>query len=195
MNVEIHAYAIVSADDRIADAGGEMPASLKNDADWAYFQAELDRADLIAIGRTSHEASSNHRGRRRLILSRAAQGLEARADGWWWNPALASWAEVCARLLPEGGRVATPGGQTAFDLFLGTGLTSFHLSRATQVLLPGGRGLFRACEAGRPAEDLLDAAGLRAGPTTPIDEAAGVTLAVWRLPQSDAIPRLETPGF
>ncbi|MDE3175476.1 MAG: hypothetical protein KGM15_05120, partial [Pseudomonadota bacterium] len=61
--VEIHGYAIVSQDDRIADAAGIMPECLKNDADWAHFQAELDRADWIALGRASHEAAPNQRGR------------------------------------------------------------------------------------------------------------------------------------
>ena len=179
MSVEIHAYAIVSEDDRIADARGKMPAALLNDADWAYFQAELDRADLIAIGRTSHAATPNRRGRRRLILSRTASGLEPREDGWWWNPAALPWLEVSAHLLPAGGRVATPGGQVAFDLFLGIGLTAFHLSRAAGVRLPGGRGLFRACEAGQPAAELFAAAGLRPNPEHVIDAAAGVTLTLW----------------
>ena len=49
MSVEIHGYAIVSDDDRIADARGVMPRALLNDADWAYFQAELDRADLVVL--------------------------------------------------------------------------------------------------------------------------------------------------
>jgi hypothetical protein len=48
---EIHGYAIASDDDRIADAGGAMPKALHNEADWAYFQAELDRSDLIAYSR------------------------------------------------------------------------------------------------------------------------------------------------
>ncbi len=84
--IEVHGYAIVSADDRIADAQGQMPASLRNDADWAYFQSELDRADFVAIGRVSHEATPNPKRRRRIVLSRAARGLESRADAEWWNP-------------------------------------------------------------------------------------------------------------
>ena len=195
MTVEVHAYAIVSADDRIADARGQMPESLRNDADWTYFQAELDRADLIAIGRTSHEATPNARGRRRLILSRGVQGLEARKDGWWWNPRTLPGADVCARLLPEGGRAATPGGQAAFDVFLAIGLTAFHLSRAERVRLPGGLGLFRACEEGRTADEVLASAGLRAGAETPIDPAAEVSLTLWRRPQIGANSELETPGL
>ena len=37
--IAIHGLAIVSRDDRIADAAGAMPDSLRNEADWAYFQS------------------------------------------------------------------------------------------------------------------------------------------------------------
>ena len=66
MSLEIHGYAIVSDDDRIADASGAMPEALRNEADWAYFQAGLDAADWVALGRASHEAAPNLRRRRRL---------------------------------------------------------------------------------------------------------------------------------
>jgi hypothetical protein len=177
---EIHGYAIVSDDDRIADAGGAMPRALRNEADWAYFQAELDRSDLIALGRASHEATPNLKGRRRLVLSRSACGLEARADGWWWNPRTAAWPEVVAALVGPGGRVGVPGGRAAFETFLKIGFTAFHLSRARAVVLPGGRGLFEACERGVAAEEILRGAGLCAGETIAIDQAARVELTVWR---------------
>ena len=51
MNIEIHGYAIVSEDDRITDGSGATPEVLRNQADWAYFQRELDRADLVVLGR------------------------------------------------------------------------------------------------------------------------------------------------
>jgi hypothetical protein len=178
--IDVHGYAIVSRDDRIADAAGAMPAALRNDADWAYFQAELDRADFIAIGRVSHETTPNLRRRRRLVMSRAARGLETRDDALWWNPRELPFADLMQTLAPDGGRVAVPGGQAAFDLFLGVGYAGFHLSRATRVALPGGRGLFSICEHGTPAETALESAGLVAGPTSDIDRPAGVTLTVWR---------------
>jgi len=182
--VEIHAYAIVSSDDGIADAAGVMPPELHNDADWAYFQAELDRADLVALGRVSHEATPNRKRRRRLTLSRQARGLERRADADWWNPADLPWSEVARQLLPDGGRVAVPGGQAAFDVFLGVGYTAFHLSRANRVAIPAGRRLFAACERGLAAEAVLAGAGLVAGTTDIIDAAADVTLTIWRAPAS-----------
>ena len=81
--IEIHGYAIVSRDDRIADFSGAMPDSLRNDADWAYFQAGLDAADWVALGRASHAAAPNPKRRRRLVVSRSARGLESRDDGVW----------------------------------------------------------------------------------------------------------------
>jgi dihydrofolate reductase len=178
--VEIHGYAIVSEDDRIADASGSTPPALRNEADWAYFQAELDRAALTVLGRLGHEANPNAKGRRRLVLSRSAAGLERRADAWWWNPARLTWPEVTAEALPEGGRVAVPGGRQVFDLFLGLGYDAFHLTRAESVRVGEGIALFSACEAGESAESVLARHGLRAGERTVIDPAGPVSLTVWR---------------
>ena len=178
--IQIHGYAIVSDDDRIAGAGGATPPSLRNDADWAYFQRELDRANLVALGRLGHEANPNVKGRRRLVLSSHASGLEQRGDAWWWSPAQAPWREAAATLLPNGGRVAVPGGQSVFDLFREIGYSAFHLSRAHGVRLGGGRALFAACDHGLSAEAVLRNAGLRPGAPKIIDAAADVTLAVWR---------------
>jgi hypothetical protein len=180
-DVQIHGYAIVSADDRIADSGGVTPQALRNDADWAYFQRGLDRADLVALGRLAHEANANVRRRRRLVLSSQARGLERRSDAWWWNPAKTPWREVTSTLLPAGGRVATPGGQAVFDLFMAIGYDAFHLSRANGVRLGGGRALFAACDHGLSAEAALRGAGLRPAAEEIIDAAANVTLTVWRV--------------
>jgi hypothetical protein len=178
--IEIHGYAIVSEDDRIADSSGRTPQSLRNEADWAYFQRELDRSDLVALGRLGHEANPNAKGRRRLVLSSTPRGLAQRDGAWWWNPAAMSWPEVMARLLPNGGRVAVPGGQAVFDLFLAIGYEAFHLSRARGVLLAAGRGLFAACDRGLSAEAVLTGAGLSARETTLLDASADVALEIWR---------------
>jgi hypothetical protein len=178
--IQIHGYAIVSDDDRIADADGATPPSLRNDADWVYFQRELDRADLVALGRLGHEANPNVKRRRRLVLTSHARGLERRGDAWWWSPAQATWRETAARLLPNGGRVAVPGGQGAFDLFREIGYSAFHLSRAHGARLGGGRALFAACDRGLSAEAVLRSAGLTPGAPENIDASADVTLTVWR---------------
>ena len=177
--IDIHGYAIVSSDDCIADHEGRFPKALMNDADWAYFQAELDLCALTVLGHASHIATPNAKNRRRLVMSRRADGLEQRDDAWWWSPARISWEDVAARLLPEGGRVGIPGGQIAFDHFLANGFTSFHLSRAHGVTLTGGRGVFSAVDRGECAEDVLMRAGLVAGEERVMDAAAGVTLRVF----------------
>lgn len=178
--IEIHGYAIVSDDDHIADADGITPASLRNDADWAYFQSELDRAAVVVLGRLGHEANPNAKGRLRLVLSSAADGLERRADAWWWNPHLVPWADAIKRILPEGGRVAVPGGRRVFDFFLDAGYDAFHLSRAEGVFVSKGIALFSACEKGKRAEVILTDEGLKPGPRQVLDPKIPVSLTVWR---------------
>jgi hypothetical protein len=178
--IEIHGYAIVTDDDRIAGADGATPAGLRNEADWLNFQHELDLADLIVLGRLGHQANPNLKGRRRLVVSNAARGLEARDGDLWWRPAATPWSVVSQALLPAGGRVAVPGGQGVFDLFLSIGYEAFHLTRGHGVLAPGGRALFSACDSGMSAEAVLTDAGLTAGETRVLDAGANVTLTVWR---------------
>src|SRR5271157_3712125 len=177
---EIAGYAIVSDDDRIAGADGLVPASLRNEMDWAYYQRALARSDLIVFGHRSHELEPNVRGDLRLVISRRAAGLEQRTDAWWWSPALVTWAEVAKRVLPRGGDVAVPGGQGVFDLFLAIGFDAFHLSRAHGVTLPGGRAIFSACDAGLSVEAVLAGAGLLLSKTIPLDPEHGVEMYVWR---------------
>jgi dihydrofolate reductase len=178
--LEIHGYAIASEDDRIADESGETPAALRNEADWAYFQAELERAALTVIGRVGHEANPNPHGRPRLILSSRSAGLERAGDGWWWNPVLVPWEAAAGEILTGGGRVAVAGGQRVYDLFLAIGYDAFHLSRAHGVRVPAGVALFSASYAGESAEAVLARHGLRTGEVRVLDPIGPVTLNVWR---------------
>jgi hypothetical protein len=178
--IQIHGYAIISEDDRIADISGATPEVLRNDADWAYFQTELDKADAVVLGRLGHEANPNTKGRLRVILSSSSPGLERRDDAWWWNPDRLSWEEAIATILPGGGRVAVPGGRRVFDLFLGVGFDVFHLSRAEGVRIGSGIGLFSACERGTSAEAALFQTGLEAGPRKVLDPEGPVSLTLWR---------------
>jgi len=178
--IEIHGYAIVTDDDRIAGPDGETPIALRNEADWLNFQRELDRADLVVLGRRGHQANPNVKGRRRLVISNSAAGLEAREGEIWWRPAAVSWPDVAAALLPKGGRVAVPGGQGVFDLFLAIGYDAFHLTRGLGVIAPGGRALFSACDRRASAETVLTEAGLQPRETRILDKAANIVLTVWR---------------
>ncbi len=180
MTLDIRGYAIVSDDDKIAAADGLTPPSLRNEQDWAYYQAALARADIVVFGRVSHEAEPNVHGQRRLVVSRTAAGLERRADAWWWDPSHEPWEKVAERLLPADALVAAPGGQVVFDLFLSIGYTEFHMSRAHGVRLPGGRSLFSRCEAGVAADTVLAEGGLTLSQTIPLDPAHGVEMNVWR---------------
>jgi hypothetical protein len=175
-------HAIVSKDDRIADSTGRIPDALRNEHDWALFQAALDRSALTLIGRASHDATPNVKGRRRLIVSGSVRGLEHRGDGLWLNPAEVSVADALATVLPGGGEVAVVGGQAVFDLVGAAGFSAFHLARSRRVSLPDGRGLFAACERGVPAVSILMAGGLVAEPEIMLDADADVTLTIWTRP-------------
>jgi hypothetical protein len=177
---EIHGYAIVSDDDRIADAAGEVPPALRNEKDWAQYQAALARSDLVVFARKSHENEPDTHGRTRMVMSRQSRGLEQRDGAWWWNPAEVAWTDALARVLPEGGEVAAPGGQGVFDLFLGIGYDEFHLARARGVKLPGGRKVFSECAEGVSAETVLARHGLRHVETLPLDPAKGVEMNIWK---------------
>lgn len=178
----IEGFAIVSADGMIADADGAMPPALRNEADWRYFQAALDRAAVIVLGRLAHHRHANA-GRRRLVLTRSVAALApdpADPRALLWNPAGAPFEMARLTLGIRQGVVAVTGGTEVFDVFLGIGYDAFHLSRATRCRLPGGRPAFASVAAGATPEDVLRASGLQAGPLRLIDPAAGVTLTVWQ---------------
>ena len=93
----IEAFAIISADGKIADAAGHMPEALKIDADQEFFHAGLDRAAVVVHGRRSHEGGPNAARRRRLVVtSRVASLAPAPAypNALLWNPRGASLAEA-----------------------------------------------------------------------------------------------------
>lgn len=175
-----HGHAIVSADDRIADATGQTPASLRHEADWHRFQAALDASVVTVLGRLGHEANPNRKGRNRLVLSSAISGVERRADAWWWNPAEAPLAEALAAAAPQGGIVAVPGGMRVFDLFLAEGYDAFDLSRVADVLIPDGTPVFTAVRAGHTADALLAASGLHPDAPEILHPAARLSLTTWR---------------
>jgi hypothetical protein len=178
----IHGHAIVSSDDRIADATGLMPPALRNEADWRRFQKALDAAAVTVLGRLGHEANPNLARRNRLVLTGSVKGVGRRAGVWWWNPASAPVEEALARAAPGGGTAAIVGGRRIFDLFLDFGYDAFDLARAGTVLLPGGVPLFSAIAPGSSAAALLAAHGLVAGQPQVIDNKAEVSLTLWRRP-------------
>lgn len=177
----IHGHALVSADDRIADADGSMPPMLFDPVDWRRFQAALSASVAVVLGRRGHETHPNTRGRNRVVVSSGARGIERRLDAWWWNPAEVGIAEALATAAPDAGVVAVPGGCRVFDLFLAAGYDRFDLARAAHLALPGGVPVFSAIEADRTdAEAVLARHGLAIAARDVLDAETGVTLTSWQ---------------
>jgi hypothetical protein len=175
MTVRFEGHAIVSADGMIAAADGSMPDALRVDADWTQFQAALDRAALVVLGRKGHDRHPNP-GRRRLVLTHGVAGLEREAaagEAWLWNPAAMPVAEVLAALGIDDGMVAVTGGTGTFDLFAPL-MTTFVLSEVHSLVLPGGTPAFSA---GHP-RTVLAANRLVPAPAEPLGN--GTTLTQWR---------------
>jgi len=178
----IEGLAIVSADGMIADALGIQPDVLKLEADQRLFHGMLDEATALAHGRNSSEGGPAMARRRRLILSRKIAGLarDPLTDTTvQWNPAGATLEEAWGALGLSGGLLAVIGGTDTFGLFLDIGYDAFHLSRASQAKLPGGRPLFPGIPPLSP-EELLAQHGMKPGPSQVLDRAAGLTLVTWR---------------
>jgi sulfur carrier protein ThiS len=175
MGVSIVGHAVVSADGMIADASRRMPASLRNDADWQRFQAALDDAALVVLGRLGHEAHANP-GRRRLVVTGAVAGLECDSRyerAMLWNPAGMTFGDVLAELGIEDGTVAVTGGQRVFDLFLPL-FNEFDLVEVAGVTIPDGVPCFST----EPPQQVLAREGMKVTSTQTLDR--GVTLTIWR---------------
>jgi hypothetical protein len=176
-HVLVEGHAIVSEDGMIADAAGEMPPGLHNEADWKLFQAALDGAALVVLGRLGHARHPNH-GRRRLVLTRQVGALEPCPTdklAWLWNPAGIPIAAVLDRLGVSEGVLAVTGGTGAFDHFLPL-YDRFLLAEVSGLHIVDGTWCFSEA---MPREALI-AAGMTPGWPELIDPEAGVTLTAWR---------------
>jgi hypothetical protein len=168
-------HAIVSADGMIADAAGEVPPALRNDADWRQYQSALDKAVLVATGRVGHRRYPNP-GRRRLVLTRAVEALTPDPEdplATLWNPAGLSLGDVLESLGVKAGNIAITG---LFDVFQ-PHLTAFQLSEQHRLVLPGGI----PCFTGGHPRAVLTALGMRPASVELIDGPALVTSTRWVL--------------
>jgi len=178
----IEGYAIVSADGMIADVNGVQPDELRIEADQKFFLGGLAQADAVTHGRNSREGGPQAAERRRLILTRSIAGLAPDPKNTRvvrWNPAGAPLELAWRTLGLTDGTLAVIGGTDVFGHFLEHGYDAFHLTRALQARLPGGRPVFPGVP-GRTPEDLLAGHGLRAGPERILDDKSGATLVTWR---------------
>lgn len=177
----IEGYVIVSTDGMIADGKGEMPASIRNDADQRFFQDALDHAAVVVHGRHSHEGGPRAARRKRLILTRQIAGLapdSSHPNALLWNPLGASLDAALARLGVDDGVTAIIGGTEVFSLFLPQ-YQAFHLSRAAHARIPGGLPVFNEVGPNATPEDVLARHGLKPGPRRDLDPAAGISVVTW----------------
>src|SRR5260370_16049224 len=177
----IEGYAIVSADGMLADAGGTIPAEITFDADQRFFEHGLDGVDAVVHGRPSHERQPRSHLRRGLILTGQIPALAADPSdekALLWNPAGASFEQAWAALRVPDGSLAVIGGTDVFGMFLPR-YDVFHLTRAPDVWLPGGRPVFPQVPQRTP-EEVLASHGLEPGPVQVLDAANGVTVVSWQ---------------
>jgi dihydrofolate reductase len=177
----IEGYVIVSTDGMIADGKGEMPDSIRNDADQQFFQESLDHAAVVVHGRHSHEGSPRAAHRKRLVLTRQIAALEpdpSQPNAFLWNPLGATLDQALERVGVTDGMVAVIGGPDVFSLFLPL-YDAFHLSRAAAARIPGGLPVFTEVGPHATPEDVLTRRGFKTGPRRDLDAAAGVSVVTW----------------
>jgi dihydrofolate reductase len=177
----IEGYVIVSADGMLANAAQVMPDELKFEGDKQFFNAALDRADLIVHGRHSYEDQPNSPRRRRIILTRRTAAIApdpSNPNTTLWNPAAASFEAACDFAGVHSGTVAIIGGPEVFAMFMDR-YDTFWLSQAPHVRLPDGEPCFPGVPARLP-QQILAAHGLKAGEARILDRANDVSVTPWR---------------
>jgi dihydrofolate reductase len=179
--LRIEGYVIVSADGMLANAHRVMPDRLKFEGDKQFFNAALDRADLIVHGRHSYEDQPNSPKRKRIIVTRSIGALApdpSNPKATLWNPTGATFEAACDRAGVDSGTVAIIGGPNLFAMFLDR-YDTFWLSQAPRVRIPDGEPCFPGVPQRSP-QDILAAHGLRAGAAQILDAAEDVSVTPWR---------------
>lgn len=165
----------------LADAKGEMPPSIRNDADQKFFQDGLDLTAAVVHGRHSHEGGPRAARRKRLVVTRQVAAFapdSAHPNSLLWNPVGISLDQALERLGVRDGIIAVIGGSEVFSLFLPL-YDAFHLSRAANARIPGGLAVFTEVGPNATPEDVLTRHGLRPIARRDLDAAAGVSVATW----------------
>jgi dihydrofolate reductase len=180
-SAHIEGFAIVSEDGMLANARGIMPDSLIFEADQRFFERALDGMDVVVHGRHSHERQPRSQMRRRLIVTHQVPAITAdpsNEKALFWNPAGASFEQALAAIGTPNGRVGIIGGTEVFGMFLDR-YDLFHLTRAPNVRLPGGRPVFPDVPSRTP-EEVLASHGLYEERREELDPASGLAMATWQ---------------
>lgn len=177
----IEGMAIVSVDGMLAGADGVMPPELFIEGDQAFFEQSLDATAAVIHGRHSGEQQPKSGERARLIATHGVKTLAphpSNPKALLWNPASTPFEDGLRALGVTAGLIGIIGGTSVFGLFLPR-YDVFHLSRANQVRLPGGRPVFPQVPEQTPEEVLL-AHGLAPGPVHVFDPAREASVVTWR---------------
>lgn len=153
---QFEGYVIVSADGMLAGPDNIMPASLKFDADQAFFSGQLDRASLLVHGRNSFEDQLNSPERTRIILTRSVTTPVrdlSQPKATLWNPAHAPFEAALEASGARPGIVAVIGGPSVFAMFARS-YDAFFLSHAHRVTIRDGHGAFPGIPPESPAQVL-----------------------------------------
>ena len=132
-------------------------------------------------GRHSHEGGPRAAQRNRLVVTRQVAATApdpAHPHSLLWNPTGATLEQAIARSAPATAWIAIIGGTDVFSMFLPL-YDAFHLSRAANAKIPGGRPVFNEVGPTATPEDVLMRHGLKPGPRRDLDAAAGVSLVTW----------------
>ena len=179
--LRIEGYAIVSEDGMLANAAGDMPDSLKFDADKRFFEHGLNGVDVVVHGRHSNEQQPNSPARRRLVLTHRVAAIEpdpSNDKALLWNPGGASFEQALARLDAPQAIVGVVGATDVFGLFLDR-YDVFYLTRGARVRLPGGRPVFPDVPLLTP-EEVLARHGLGHGSREVLEVETHLTVDNWR---------------
>jgi hypothetical protein len=136
---------------------------------------------VVVHGRHSHEHQPHSNPRRRLIVTGRVSAIAADPSNVmaaFWNPAGASFEQALAALGTPCRNVGVIGGMLVFGMFLNL-YDVFHLSRVSNVWLPGGRPVFSDVPRRTP-EDVLEAHGMERCQREALDPTRGVTLTSWQ---------------
>ena len=179
--MRIEGYVIVSANGMLADASRIMPASLKFEADQKFFEAALDRVDLIVHGKNSFEDQPRSAQRTRIVLTRSVSALASDPENpkaTLWNPLRATFEDACRQAGVTSGTAAIIGGPEVFEMFMDR-YDTFWLSQAHGMIIPDGTGAFPGIPERSP-EVILGSHGLKPTETLLLDAVSKVDVTAWR---------------
>lgn len=181
MRPRIEGYAVVSREGMIAEADGSFPQAIKIPADHEFYQDSVARAGGVVNGKHSAEGGPLEGARKRLILSRSADGVAphpTKANAMLWNPKKASF-DAAWKKLGANGTAAIVGGTEVFGLFLDEiGYDTFYLTQA-EASVPDGRPVFPGVGANLTAQEALRRKGYKLGRTRVLDAATNTVLEEW----------------